>query len=116
MLFSSSGFRPTFWSTSRTRDLKISTARGERSSLMRILGFMVCSCLFREKEMANIRWTDGKSLRRRFQFGADDGMGPVDPLRQRGDVARFGSGTTPDTQARRRVAVGVDVISNAFFF
>ena len=40
--------------------------------------------------------------------------GPVEPGRQRLDVGRLDGGAAPDAQARRGVAIGADVVGDAF--
>src|SRR5580658_1730153 len=83
-------------STSNPRSLKIATAAGESASEMRTLAVMSLSL---------------RSLRQGV-FGL--GVCPVEPERERLDVGTLNGRTAPDAQARRRVAVGVDVVSDAF--
>jgi hypothetical protein len=49
-------------------------------------------------------------------FGFDLGNGPVEPGEQGFYVGGFDGGTTPDAQARGRVAVGADVEGDPLFF
>ena len=41
-------------------------------------------------------------------------VGPVDPWQERADIRQLDRRTAPDAQARRRVAIGTDIISNTF--
>ncbi len=80
-------------STSTPRSLKICTAAGESASEMRTLG--------------------GIALRRLRQRVLALGEGPVEPRRQRLDVGALDGRAAPDAQARRRIAIGVDVVGDA---
>ena len=42
------------------------------------------------------------------------GVGPVEPVRERFDVGALDGRAAPDPQARRRIAVGADVVGDAF--
>src|SRR3954454_13545916 len=48
------------------------------------------------------------------QRGLGLGIGPVEPLRQRIEVGLLHRRTAPDAKPRRRVAIGVDVVGDAF--
>ena len=54
-----------------------------------------------------------KSLRRLGERVLAVGEGPVEPVRQRFDVGTLDGRAAPDAQARRRVAVGADVVGDA---
>src|ERR1022692_4567797 len=106
-------------STSMPRSLKICTAAGESASEMRTLGMAIAA--FFEW----VCWSSspparggggGKivALRRLRQRGFGLSEGPVEPGRERLDVARFRRRPAPDAQARRGVAVIGDVVGDAF--
>src|SRR5579875_2389823 len=80
-------------STSMPRSLKICTAEGESASEMRTLGMRV--------------------LGRLRQRGLGLGKCPIEPGRQRLDVARLHRRPAPDAQTGRRVAVIGDVVGHA---
>src|SRR6185369_8105428 len=48
------------------------------------------------------------------QCGFGFGEGPIEPRRQRLDVARLHRGAAPDAQARRGIAIVGDVVGDAF--
>src|SRR5690348_14130565 len=106
---------PSFgWkSTSTPRSLKICTAAGERASEISTLGAMrafrkICDGKKRRR-VARRRAKSGGLGKRFLRLGE----GPVEPLRQRLDVARLDRGAAPDAQPRRGVAIGVDVVGDA---
>jgi hypothetical protein len=55
-----------------------------------------------------------QSSRRLRQRALGLGEGPVEPLRQYLDVARFDGRAAPDAQARRGIAIMGDVVARAF--
>src|SRR5256885_8989410 len=90
MARNSAGFRPGLKSTSQPRSAKISTARGDSSSEIRTLGFAI--------------------------FALDLAVGPVEPGHQGFQITFLDGGAAPDAQARRRVAVGADVVARLLAF
>src|SRR6516165_11940780 len=92
----SAGERPMRTSASMPRDWKISTARGLSSSAIRTRTIMF---------LAGIKGGSGG--------GAGFGEGPVEPGGERFQVGGLHRGPGPDAQARRRVAIGADVIGRA---
>src|SRR5689334_9550525 len=90
MARSSAGFRPGLKSTSQPRSAKISTARGLSSSEMRTLGFAM--------------------------FSLDFGVSPIQPRQQRFQIALLDSGTAPDAQTRRGIAIAADVVAGLLAF
>src|SRR4029077_12540563 len=93
-------------STSSPRSLKIATAAGDNASEIRTLGAMRF-CPLREGRL---------SSRCRGKRGLGLVAGPIQPRRQRFDIGAFHGRAAPDAQARRRVAMGIDVVGDAFFF
>src|SRR5215472_574848 len=87
---------PSFgWkSTSTPRSRKICTAAGERASEMRTRGVM--------------------ASRRLQQRVLASGKRPVEPERERLDIGALDGRAAPDAQAGRCVAVGIDVVGDAF--
>src|SRR5580698_5662619 len=83
-------------STSTPRSLKMATAAGDSASEIRTLGAVAIG------------------LRGLRQSGFRFSIGPVEPQRQRFDVALLHGRAAPHPQARRRVTIGVDVIGDAF--
>ena len=50
------------------------------------------------------------------ELGLGFGEGPVEPRRQRFDIVSLDGRAAPDAQARRRIAIGTDVVGDAFLF
>src|SRR5580658_9464056 len=82
-------------STSTPRSLKMATAAGDSASEIRTLGAI--------------------GLRSLRQRGLGLGVGPVEPQRQRLDVAALHGRAAPHPQTRRRIAIGVDVVGYGLF-
>src|SRR5215472_17329660 len=99
--------RPGANSTSRPRSLKIATAAGDSASEISTLGAISFVLL---KSVLDV------TSRRRGKRRLGLGIGPVEPQRQRFDIGALHGRAAPNAQARRRVAVGVDVIGDTFFF
>src|SRR5207249_9534632 len=55
------------------------------------------------------RWRSGRLRQRLLALGE----GPVEPQRERLDIRALDRRTAPDAQARRRIAVSIDVVSDA---
>src|ERR1700730_14007766 len=98
---SSSRPRPTRTSTSRPRSLKISTARGDRSSAINTFG--IAGYPFVRKNRTGEAASGGRSG---LAYGAP---GPIEPGEQRVQVRGLHGGTGPDPQARRGVAIMADI-------
>src|SRR5215510_7118147 len=110
-------------STSTPRSLKICTAAGDSASEMRTLGFIVITWTsvvpsalpawqrLRARPPAS---AGARALRRLGQRLLGQRIGPVEPRHQGLDVGGLDGRAAPDTQARRRVAVGRDVVGDAF--
>src|SRR5450830_1079456 len=104
-------------STSMPRSLKICTAAGESASEMRTLGMAIAAFFEWVCWSSSPPARGGRkivALRRLRQRGFGLSEGPVEPGRERLDVARFRRRPAPDAQARRRVAVIGDVVGDAF--
>src|SRR5262249_8760170 len=94
-------------STWRRDFLKLPTAAGDNASKIRTFGAIAIVPL---KEPAVDVISRGRGKRR---LGL--GIGPVKPQRERCDVGSLHRRAAPDAQARRRIAIGVDVMGHAFF-
>src|SRR5271169_712534 len=103
-------------STSIPRSLKIATAAGESASEIRTLGAMVSASgnVGNGKANPSHRGESKTPLRRLGERVLGLDVSPVEPQRERLDVGPFDGRAAPDAQARRRVAIGIDVVSDAF--
>src|SRR4029078_1702135 len=111
-------------STSMPRSLKICTAADDRASEMRTLGMglsiygsasaaVLLDARLRGHDLGG--WNAISALLRRLrQRGLGLGIGPVEPDRERLDVGALDRRATPDEQAGRRLAIGVDAVGDAF--
>src|SRR5450830_1995823 len=104
-------------STSMPRSLKICTAAGDSESEMRTLGMAMTALLnwFSYRHLSPLAGRGIKGSRRFRQRGFGLAERPIEPGRERLDVARLYRRPAPDAQARRRVAVIGDVVGDAFF-
>src|SRR5262245_20348892 len=121
------------------RSLKICAAEGESASEMRTLGDMVASasiavqgprnrsiqhlCNFAIRRDVCVCWIPRlhgtletlwlRTSRRLRQRVFALGEGPIEPEGERFDIRALHGRTAPDAQARRRIAIGVDVVGDA---